>query len=214
VFSLFKMIKRLEQLKQAGNAAFSENRSSDAVTAYTDALAVDPLNVEYNSILYSNRAAAYVKLKKWQLAVDDCSRCLEGKPAFTKAKLRRAQCYLELKQFDEAIRDYNDMIKDDPQNAELRAALKNAKLELKKSKRVDLYGVLGVTQSASVAEIKKAYRKKALEHHPDKNNGSEELKKAAEAKFKQVSGGARRSHIRASRGGSSGPLRSSWTAAA
>lgn len=43
-----------------------------------------------------------------------------------------------------------------------------AKLALKKSKRVDYYGILGITQSAADDEIKKAYRKAALRHHPDK----------------------------------------------
>lgn len=51
---------------------------------------------------------------------------------------------------------------------EHKQLLKNAQLELKKSKRKDYYKILGVDKTASEDEIKKAYRKRALMHHPGK----------------------------------------------
>ena len=49
----------------------------------------------------------------------------------------------------------------------------------------DFYEVLGINKEATSSEIKKAYRKLAREHHPDRNkddpNAAEKFKEASEA---------------------------------
>ncbi len=50
------------------------------------------------------------------------------------------------------------------------------------STKRDYYDILGVDRNASPDEIKKAYRKLALKHHPDKNQGDNE----SEERFKEI----------------------------
>src|SRR3972149_1673395 len=47
----------------------------------------------------------------------------------------------------------------------------------------DYYDILGVTKGASADELKKAYRKQALEWHPDRHKDDKE---AAEKRFKEI----------------------------
>ena len=50
------------------------------------------------------------------------------------------------------------------------------------TKKEDYYELLGVQKGASDADLKKAYRKKAMQHHPDKNQGNT----TSEAEFKKI----------------------------
>lgn len=64
-----------------------------------------------------------------------------------------------MENFEEAVKDYETALKLD-KSMETKNALKDAKLQLKKSKRKDYYKILGITKSATEDEIKKAYRKR------------------------------------------------------
>jgi len=183
----FKRARNLKTKKDEGNEAFKACKYDEALKLYTEALQVDPENKITNSKLYFNRAAVSAKLKKWNQSVEDCNTCLSLDDTYIKAYLRRAKSYMELEKFEEAVRDYEKLLKMDRSNFEFRQLLSNAKNELKKSLRKDYYKILGVDRNANEEEIKKAYKKRALEHHPDRHVGASDEEKAEhEKRFKDV----------------------------
>ncbi|XP_036405053.1 dnaJ homolog subfamily C member 7-like isoform X1 [Megalops cyprinoides] len=178
--------KALKAKKEEGNKAFKDGNYEAAYELYTEALTIDPNNIKTNAKLYCNRGTVGIKLKKTEQAIDDCTNAIKLDETYIKAYLRRAQCYMDTEQYEEAVRDYEKVYQTE-KTKEHKHLLKNAQLELKKSKRKDYYKVLGVGKNATEDEIKKAYRKRALMHHPDRHSAATpEVQKEEEKKFKEV----------------------------
>ncbi|EPY82313.1 dnaJ subfamily C member 7 isoform 1-like protein [Camelus ferus] len=178
--------KALKAKKEDGNKAFKEGNYKLAYELYTEALRIDPNNIKTNAKLYCNRGTVNSKLRKLDDAIEDCTNAVKLDDTYIKAYLRRAQCYMDTEQYEEAVRDYEKVYQTE-KTKEHKQLLKNAQMELKKSKRKDYYKILGVDKNASEDEIKKAYRKRALMHHPDRHSGaSAEVQKEEEKKFKEV----------------------------
>ncbi|EHK96060.1 putative DnaJ like protein subfamily C member 7 like protein [Glarea lozoyensis 74030] len=164
-----KMVQKLDKMKAQGNTEYKAGRWQAAIDQYTEALEVDPLNKGTNSKLLQNRALCRVQLKDYQGAISDCERALQLEPSYTKAKKTKANALGLNGDWEAAVRDLKEIQEADPQDAGIAKEVRKAELELKKSKRKDYYKILGVEKDADENQIKKAYRKAAIIHHPDKN---------------------------------------------
>jgi DnaJ family protein C protein 7 len=177
-----RMVQKLERMKEAGNAAFKAGRFQEAIDTYTEALQVDPSNKNTNSKILQNRALCNTRLKNWAPAIADCDKALELDPGYTKARKTRAKALGESGNWEEAVREYKAIQEANPSEPGIAKDIRNAELELKKSKRKDYYKILGIEKDATEQQIKKAYRKLAIVHHPDKNRDDP----TAEERFKEI----------------------------
>ena len=95
--------------------------------------------------------------------------------------------YQDNNQHEEAVRDCEKVVQLD-RNHENQVTLKEAKRLEKLSKRKDYYKILGIERCASQEQIKQAYRKGAMKHHPDRHVSAEPAEREKEEKiFKDVS---------------------------
>ncbi|CAK6967147.1 sperm-associated antigen 1-like [Scomber scombrus] len=107
----------LSRLKNEGNLLFKNGQFADALEKYSQAIqgytesGLD--SPEDLCILYSNRAACYLKDGNSQECIQDCTRALELQPFSLKPLLRRAMAYESLERYRKAYVDYKTVLQID-----------------------------------------------------------------------------------------------------
>ncbi|KAI1894092.1 hypothetical protein AGOR_G00112270 [Albula goreensis] len=107
----------LARLKNQGNQLFKNGQFGDALQKYSEAITgfidagID--SPEDLSILYSNRAACFLKDGNSADCIQDCTRALELRPFSLKPLLRRAMAYESLERYRKAYVDYKTVLQID-----------------------------------------------------------------------------------------------------
>uniref|UniRef100_K3XE42 J domain-containing protein n=1 Tax=Setaria italica TaxID=4555 RepID=K3XE42_SETIT len=186
--SSFSMaISELLQLKAAGNEAFQSGKYLEAVEHYTAALLSNSESLRFLAVCFCNRAAAYQAMGQILDAIADCSLAIALDADYAKAISRRSSLYELIRDYEQAENDLRRLItlleKQLQENMSMpsekvesirsnlnRANLRFSSLErdARKGAPLNVYMILGIEPSSSTVDIKKAYRKAALRHHPDK----------------------------------------------
>ncbi|KAI1502683.1 hypothetical protein F5X99DRAFT_149229 [Biscogniauxia marginata] len=177
-----RTVQKLDRMKEEGNTEYKAGRWQAAFDKYSAALDVDRGNRGTNSKLLQNRALCRLKLKQYAEAVADCDRAISLDPHYMKARKTKANALGQAEKWEDAVREWKSIQELDPEDRSIAKEIRKAELELKKSQRKDYYKILGVPKDADDNAIKKAYRKLAIIHHPDKNRDDE----AAAERFKDI----------------------------
>ncbi|XP_012082338.1 dnaJ protein P58IPK homolog [Jatropha curcas] len=178
-FGLKNLLKKTKSAEDNAN----KGKLRVAVEDYKAALALDPNHLAYNVNLHLGLCKVLVKLGRGKDALNSCTEALNIDGELLEALVQRGEARLLIEDWEGAVQDLRSAAEKSPQDMNIREALARAEKALKMSKRQDWYKILGLSKSASAAEIKRAYKKLALQWHPDKNVDNRE---EAEAKFRDI----------------------------
>lgn len=179
----YRNLKKYLGIISKGDAAFRSENFAEVIKQYTQLLKSDSKLLLLRANL--DLSVAYLKQSKLSEARQCADEALRVDPSNPQGYRRLADVEIEDEKFDEAIRLLKDADQRLGGNQEIQEDIRRAEAALKQSKQKDYYKILGVSRSANLKAIKKAYRALALEWHPDKHTGEEEKAKA-EAKFQSI----------------------------
>ncbi|KAK4402126.1 Mitochondrial import receptor subunit TOM70 [Sesamum angolense] len=113
--------------KELGNEFFKQKKFADAIDCYSRSIALSP-----TAVAYANRAMAYIKLKRFQEAENDCTEALNLDDRYIKAYSRRSTARKELGKLKESIDDAEFALRLEPQNQEIKKQYAELKSLLEK----------------------------------------------------------------------------------
>ncbi|XP_015452725.1 mitochondrial import receptor subunit TOM34 isoform X1 [Pteropus alecto] len=112
-----KLSDSVQGLRAAGNQSFRNGQFGEAAALYSRALqlmqAQGSSDLEEESVLYSNRAACYLKDGNCRDCIKDCTSALALVPFSMKPLLRRASAYEALEKYPLAYVDYKTVLQID-----------------------------------------------------------------------------------------------------
>ncbi|CAF2362481.1 dnaJ protein P58IPK homolog [Brassica rapa] len=177
----FGLKKLLKKTKSAEDNA-SKGKLRVSIEDYKAAIAMDPEHTAHNVHLYLGLCKVSVRLGRGKEGLDSCNEALNIDSELTEALHQRGEAKLLLEDWEGAVEDLKQAAQSS-QDMEIHEALGRAEKALKMSKRKDWYKILGISKTASISEIKRAYKKLALKWHPDKNVDNRE---EAENQFREI----------------------------
>ncbi|KAH9973385.1 hypothetical protein BJV74DRAFT_889074 [Russula compacta] len=184
-------VKQVKRLLNEGSQAFELGRLREALSRDTEALELVGENENegkgywLRALLLSHRALTLVNLFRYDDALIDAEASLSLKPHFRTLRTR-AHIRMHNEEYYYAIADFRlalELAEFDGEDSHVRAIrddLMLAEAALERSK-TDYYKILGIPRDCNEVDIRSAYRRQSLKHHPDKGGNEDWFKLLNEA---------------------------------
>ncbi|KAF6162405.1 hypothetical protein GIB67_003197 [Kingdonia uniflora] len=108
--------------KELGNEYFKQKKYNDSIDCYSRSIALSP-----TAVAFANRAMAYLKIKRYEEAENDCTEALNLDDRYIKAYSLRATARRELGKLKASLEDSEFALRLEPHNQKLKKQHAEAK---------------------------------------------------------------------------------------
>jgi len=179
-----KLVKNILKKEKRADDAYKAGKYQEAVDYWMQAIEID-------NTLRSFARPTLLKIIKAYSEMGDHENAVKYAEIHVKEEetldglFALGDAFMASDKFQQAINTFQKALEFEPNDREkeTQQKLQKAKIALKQSQEKNYYKILGIPRTAEKKAIKSAYRKLALEWHPDKN----EDKEKAEQMFQDIS---------------------------
>lgn len=180
-----RLTKKVGSALSKSQNSMTTGQYAEAVKHLNNLLNADPNHQVFVVAAWGDLGEAYRKLGEYDLAKENIFKIIERDSNNWNAHKIHGNIVLDQEDYEEAVKIFRHAHELSGGDASVQQDLQRAEAALKQSKQKDYYKILGVPRNSQIKQIKKAYREKALEWHPDKHQGEVEKEKA-EKQFQLV----------------------------
>lgn len=179
-----RAMKLVTKKDKRGDDHFDRGNYQQAIDSWWEAMNHDKTHLHFVRPTLLKVVHAHMKAGEYDKAVEEAKKHVQNEES-VEGLHALGEAYLAGERFEEAIRTYQRAVEMAPedQKRNCQQKVEEAQVALRQSKEKNYYKILGVPRNADVKQIKKEYKKLALQWHPDKN----EDKERAEKMFQDIS---------------------------
>lgn len=180
----FRHVRSMLKCQNDSEKAQNNNAWLEAVEILSDCVSFDIQNKVFTLDVLLRKARAAIKSGDATLALREIKAVINYSPGTHEAHFLLGEHYYSQGEYDQALRSYRRASELDQGNRAYRDAIQKTETAIKQGNAKDYYKILGVQRNADMRTIKSAYRKLALEYHPDKVKPEDEDE--AKARFHDI----------------------------